>query len=191
MGLRSTAISLYGRGIHSTASSMISATATNRPSTTACRRQRLRRPPVSSAAYARNSPQVASRRSRSALRREVSARCPTSGSPSTHVDHLAVILALESLGCCVIQSHNVVVPHLGNPKSRNDGPGVCTCKIAVFTFGTCTSASTSAVKRAPSTYTEIRLGAMYAALRTAVKLLLSSRARRSPSGPHATQTATG
>jgi hypothetical protein len=57
------------------------------------------------------------------------------------------------LGCCTIQSHNVVVPHLGNPKSRNDGPAVCTCSTAVFTFsandafGTRTSASTLATVR--------------------------------------------
>ena len=58
-----------------------------------------------------------------------------------------------TLGCCAIQAHRVDVPHLGNPKSRNDGPGVCTCTTAVFTFlakeafGTRTSASTLAAVR--------------------------------------------
>ena len=58
-----------------------------------------------------------------------------------------------TLGCCAIQAHRVDVPHLGNPKSRNDGPGACTCTTAVFTFlakeafGTRTSASTLAAVR--------------------------------------------
>ena len=63
------------------------------------------------------------------MRSTDSPACTRTGIPSTG--------RVLTLGCCAIQAHRVLVPHLGNPKSRKDGPTACVCTSAVDMDTTC------------------------------------------------------